>query len=274
MSYYSNDSKKKINTLSMFLLLVSIGFFIAVSLINSIYTLTAHYSILFKFGIFIVIIFDIFYAAIIFSIYRTGKFNVTDKFIFMSLILFSLIFISEILTEISTGSTIFPAIVGFIAVVFGYMYYYFKDDELLSRIMIIIGAALAYIAMAGYPLVPYIYIFGTSFMNSALWAQAFIAMEIFLILAFVFKPMQMLSDFMSSSAKPLATFIFGIGMIITGASMASFSTGVLPAALGDSLTGLLIVAGILALISGILFVILSLIEFYEQIIKPRFHFIG
>lgn len=273
MSYYNNDSGKKIDNLSRLLLLISISFFIVVSLISSIYTLTGNYSLLFKFGIFIVILFDVFYAAIILSIYSTGEFNITDRFIFMSIILFSLIFISELLIEIATDLTIFPAIVGFVAVAFGYMYYYFKDDELLSRIMIVIAAMLAYIGMAGYPLAPYIYIFGTSYMNSALWAQAFIAMEILLILAFIFKPTQVMSDFISSSAKPLGTFIFGIGMIITGASMVSFSTGILPATLGDAISGLLIVAGIFALVAGILFIIMSLIKFYDGVIRPRVHFI-
>jgi hypothetical protein len=273
MSYYSNDSTKKINKLSRSLLLISIAFFIVASLINSIYTLTAHYNLLLKIGVFVVILFDAFYATIVYSIYKTEEFDITDKLIFMSLILFSLIFISEILIEIATGSMIFSAIVGIISVAFGYMYYYFKDDELLSRILLMIAAVLAYIAMVGYPLAPYIFIFGISYLNSALWVQAFISMEILLVLAFVFKPSQILSDFISSSAKPLGAFIFGIGMILTGSSMISFKPGPLPATLGDSLSGLLIIAGIFALIAGILFIILSLIEFYDQVIKPRFHFI-
>jgi hypothetical protein len=272
-SYYNENSRERLNGISRLLLLISIGFFIAASLINTIYTLTAHYSVLFKVGIFIVILFDIFYAAIILSIYSSGKFDITNRFIFMSLILFTLIFISELILSVSTGSTIFPAIVGFVALAFGYMYYFFKDDELISRIMIIIAAMLAYIAMIGYPLPSYIFIFGTSYLNSALWAQAFIAMELLLILAFIFKPTAMISDFISGSAKPLAMFIFGIGLIITGASMAAYSVAGFPAALGDLLTGILIIAGILALIAGILFIIMSIMEFYDSVIKPRIHFI-
>jgi len=272
-SYDDSNSKDRLNGISRLLLLLSIAFFILASLINTIYTLTAHYSILFKIGIFIVILFDIFYAAIILSIYSSGKFDLTNRFIFMSLILFLIIFISEFILSISTDSTIFPAIVGFVALAFGYMYYFFKEDELISRIMIIIAAMLSYIAMIGYPLPSYIFIFGTSYLNSALWAQAFIAMEILLILAFIFKPTSMISDFISGSAKPLAMFIFGIGLIITGASMAAYNVVALPAVLGDSITGILIIAGILALIAGILFIIISIMEFYDSIIKPRIHFI-
>ncbi len=272
-SYYSGNSKERLNKISMLLLLISIAFFIVASLINSIYTLTAHYSALFKAGVFLVIIFDIFYAAIIFSIYSSGKFDITDRFIFMSLILFLLIFVSEFILAISSGYTIFPAIVGFVALAFGYMYYFFKDDELISRIMAIIAAMLAYIGLIGYPLQYYIFVFGTSYMNSALWAQAFIIMEIMLILAFIFKPTALISDFISSSAKPLAMLIFGIGLIITGASMASYNVRVLPATLGTSISAVLIIAGILALITGILFIIRSIIEFYDSVIKPRVHFI-
>ena len=271
-SYYSENSKERLNGISRLLLLISIGFFIAASLINTIYTLTAHYSGLFKAGDIIVIIFDIFYAAIILSIYSSGKFDITDRFIFMSLILFSLIFISELLLSISIGSTIIPAILGFVSLAFGYLYYFFKDDELISRIMIIIAAMLAYIGLIGYPLAPYIFVFGTSYLNSALWAQAFIVMEILLILGFIFKPSAMISDFLTSSAKPLAIFIFGIGLIITGASMVSYNVVALPAALGDSISGVLIIAGILALITGILFVIQSIMKFYDSVIKPRIHF--
>ena len=271
-SYYSENSKERLNGISRLLLLISIGFFIAASLINTIYTLTTHHSGLFKVGDIIVIIFDIFYAAIILSIYSSGKFDITDRFIFMSLILFSLIFISELLLSISTGSTIIPAILGFVSLAFGYLYYFFKDDELISRIMIIIAAMLAYIGLIGYPLAPYIFVFGTSYLNSALWAQAFIVMEILLILGFIFKPSAMISDFLTSSAKPLAIFIFGIGLIITGASMVSYDVVALPAALGDSISGVLIIAGILALITGILFVIQSIMKFYDSVIKPRIHF--
>ena len=82
----------------------------------------------------------------------------------------------------------------------------------------------------------------------------------------------MISDFLTSSAKPLAIFIFGIGLIITGASMVSYNVVALPAALGDSISGVLIIAGILALITGILFVIQSIMKFYDSVIKPRIHF--
>ena len=272
-SYYGDNSRERINGISRLLLIVSVVFFIAASLLNSIYTITAHFSVLYKIGILIVIIFDIFYGSIIFSIYQSGKFDITDRFIIMSFVLFFLLFFSEIILEISTGSNIFPAIIGFVGLAFGYMYYFFKNDELLSRIMIIIAAMLVYIGMVGYPLAPYIYVFGTSYLNSALWAQAFIAMEILLILAFIFKPTAMISDFISSSAKPFGIFIFGIGLLITGASMASFNVAHIPATLGDSISGLLIIAGIFALITGILFIIMSIMEFYESVIEPRIHFI-
>ena len=78
-------------------MLISIGFFIAASLINTIYTLTTHNSGLFKAGDIIVIIFDIFYAAIILSIYSSGKFDITDRFIFMSLIKYNFYLIKCIL---------------------------------------------------------------------------------------------------------------------------------------------------------------------------------
>jgi len=55
--------------------------------------------------------------------------------------------------------------------------------------------------------------------------------------------------------------------------MAAYNVVALPAALGDSITGILIIAGILALIAGILFIIISIMEFYDSVIKPRIHFI-
>jgi hypothetical protein len=271
--YYGKDSKERINGIARLLLLASIAFFILASLINSIYTIAGNHGILFKIGIAIIIIFDILYGTIIFSIYKSGKLIVTDRLIFMSLGLFFLIFISEIILEISTGSGLFPGIVGFVGLVFGYMYYYFKDDELLSRIMIIISAMLVYIGMTGYPLTPYIYIFGTSYLNSDLWAQAFIVMEILLLLAFLFKSTGIISDFLSGSARSLGMFIFGIGMLITGTSMVSINIIGIPAVLGSSISAALIIAGIFALITGILIIIMSVMEFYDSVIKPRIHFI-
>ncbi|MCL4453004.1 MAG: hypothetical protein M1317_02735 [Candidatus Thermoplasmatota archaeon] len=270
--YTSGDSMAKIDRVSRLLLFISIGFFIAASLINTLYTLTGHHDLLFKTGLVFIILFDIFYAVILLSIYQTGKLQITDRLIFLSLGLFAIIFISEIILEINAGTDLFPGIVGFVGLAFGFMYYYFKDDELLSRVMIIVAAILAYIAMAGYPLMPYIFTFGTSYLNSALWAQAFIILEILLVLAFLFKSSQIVADFLTESGKSLGLFIFAIGMIITGASMVSTNLAALPAGLGDTLSAILIIAGIFALIAGILIVIISLMDFYNSVIKPRIHF--
>ncbi|WP_298278294.1 hypothetical protein [Ferroplasma sp.] len=270
--YTSGDSMAKIDRVSRLLLFISIGFFIAASLINTLYTLTGRHDLLFKTGLVFIILFDIFYAVILLSIYQTGKLQITDRLIFLSLGLFAIIFISEIILEINAGTGLFPGIVGFVGLAFGFMYYYFKDDELLSRVMIIVAAILAYIAMAGYPLMPYIFTFGTSYLNSALWAQAFIILEILLVLAFLFKSSQIVADFLTESGKSLGLFIFAIGMIITGASMVSTNLAALPAGLGDTLSAILIIAGIFALIAGILIVIISLMDFYNSVIKPRIHF--
>ena len=273
MSYYKGeDSRARINKISHLLLLASIAFFIVASLINTVYSLSVHHSLLFKTGLVLIILFDVLYAVIALSIYQSGKLKITDRLIFLSLGLFFIIFMSEIILEINAGTGLFPGIVGFVGLAFGFMYYYFKDDELLSRVMIIIAAMLAYIAMSGYPLMPYIFTFGTSYLNSALWAQAFIIMEILLILAFLFKSTQMVFDFLSESANSLGLFIFAIGMIITGASMISINFAGIPAALGDILSAILIIAGIFALITGILIVIIALIDFYDSVIKPRIHF--
>lgn len=274
MSYYSNeDSRTRINRISHLLLFVSIIFFIIASLVNTLFTITGSKTILFNIGLIFIILFDVLYAAIVFSIYQSGKLEITDRLIFMSLGLFSIIFVSELILEINAGIDLFPGIVGFVGLAFGFMYYYFKDDEILSRVMIIIAVILDYIAMAGYPLTPYIFTFGTSYLNSALWAQAFIIMEILLILAFLFNSTQIIADFLTESGKSLGLFIFAIGMIITGASMVSINLIGFSAALGDPLSGLLIVSGIFALIAGILMVIISLMNFYDSVIKPRIHFI-
>jgi hypothetical protein len=274
MSSYSNeDSRTRINRISHLLLFASIGFFIIVSLVNTLFTLTGHNDLLFKISLIFIILFDVFYAAIVFSIYQSGKLKITDRLIFMSMGLFSIIFISEIILEINAGTGLFPGIVGFVGLAFGFMYYYFKDDELLSRVMIIIAVILVYIAMAGYPLMPYTFTFGTSYLNSALWAQAFIIMEILLILAFLFNSTQIIADFLTESGKSLGLFIFAIGMIITGASMVSINLVGFPAAVGDLNTFLLIISGIFALIAGILMVIISAMNFYDSVIKPRIHFI-
>ena len=273
MSAYSNeDSRTRINGISHLLLFASIGFFIVVSLVNTLFALTGHNDLLFKIGLIFIILFNVFYAVIVFSIYQSRKLEITDRLIFMSLGLFSIIFISELILEINAGIGLFPGIVGFVGLAFGFMYYYFKEDELLSRVMIIISVILVYIAMAGYPLMPYIFTFGTSYLNSALWAQAFIIMEILLILAFLFNSTQIIADFLTESGKSLGLFIFAIGMIITGASMVSIDLVGFPSALGDTLSGLLIVSGIFALIAGILMVIISLMNFYDTVIKPRIHF--
>ncbi len=273
MSYYrGEDSRARLNKISHILLLASIAFFIVASLINTIYSISGHHSLLFKTGLVLIILFDVLYAVIALSIYQSGKLKITDRLIFLSLGLFFIIFLSEIILEINSGTGLFPGIVGFVGLAFGFMYYYFKDDELLSRVMIIIAAMLAYIAMSGYPLMPYIFTFGTSYLNSALWAQAFIIMEILLILAFLFKSTQIVFDFLSESAGSLGLFIFAIGMIITGASMISINFVGIPVALGDTLSAILIIAGILALITGILIVIISLMDFYDSVIKPRIHF--
>ncbi len=274
MSSYSNeDSRTRINRISHLLLFASIGFFIIVSLVNTLFTLTGHNDLLFKISLIFIILFDVFYAAIVFSIYQSGKLKITDRLIFMSMGLFSIIFISEIILEINAGTGLFPGIVGFVGLAFGFMYYYFKEDELLSRVMIIIAVILVYIAMAGYPLMPYTFTFGTSYLNSALWAQAFIIMEILLILAFLFNSTQIIADFLTESGKSLGLFIFAIGMIITGASMVSINLVGFPAAVGDLNTFLLIISGIFALIAGILMVIISAMNFYDSVIKPRIHFI-
>ena len=63
-SYYGSNSRDRINVISRLLLIVSVVFFIAASLVNSLYTITAHFSVLYKIGILIVIIFDIFYGSI------------------------------------------------------------------------------------------------------------------------------------------------------------------------------------------------------------------
>jgi MFS family permease len=270
--YRSDDSGARISRISRLLFFASLGFFIVASLVNTLYALTGHHDLLFKTALVFIILSDVFYAIIVLSLYQTGKLQITDRLIFLSLGLFAIIFISEIILEVNAGTGLFPGIVGFVGLAFGFMYYYFKDDELLSRVMIIIAAILAYIAMAGYPLRPYIFTFGTSYLNSALWAQAFIIMEILLILAFLFKSTQIVEDFLAESAKSLGLFIFAIGMIITGASLASINFAGFPAALGDTLSAILIIAGIFALIAGILIVIISLMDFYNSVIKPRLHF--
>ena len=274
MSSYSNeDSRKRINRISHILLVASIVFFIIVSLVNTLFALIGHNNMLFKISLIFIILFDLFYAIIVFSVHQSGKLKITDRLIFMSMGLFSIIFISEIILEINADTGLFPGIVGFVGLAFGFMYYYFKEDELLSRVMIIIAVILVYIAMAGYPLMPYTFTFGTSYLNSALWAQAFIIMEILLILAFLFNSTQIIADFLTESGKSLGLFIFAIGMIITGASMVSINLVGFPAAVGDLNTFLLIISGIFALIAGILMVIISAMNFYDSVIKPRIHFI-
>ena len=46
-SYYGDNSRERINGISRLLLIVSVVFFIAASLLNSIYTITAHFSVLY-----------------------------------------------------------------------------------------------------------------------------------------------------------------------------------------------------------------------------------
>ncbi|MEM0139623.1 MAG: hypothetical protein QXZ44_03315 [Ferroplasma sp.] len=268
-----NKSIARIIKITALFVLLSIALYIAASLIGSIYTLSIHYNMLFKIGIVFVIIVDILYAAIILLYRNLENANIDDKFIFLTIILFFAIFISEIIIEIASGISIFPAIIGIVGLFFAVLYYYLKDDDVLSRIMIIISAIMAYLALASYPLKAFAYIFGTSYFNSALWAQAFIIFEIFLLLSFIFKDSSIISDLLSSGGKALAIFIFGIGMLITGGELIAPSFPGFPAAIGGSMDALLTISGIFAIISGIFIIVLSAIDFYLEVIKPRIRFI-
>ncbi len=274
--YYDNDSINKLMQMSKLIILISVGFTIITSLIISLYELFDSYSsIIAKIAIIFVVLFDLIYILNDFMFYNNDKFKITDKLIFYSLIMFFFISISEILFQIYLKIEFFTGLIGIIGVFFGLLYFYFKNDELISRLMVIVSAILIYISLENYPVAPVYFIFGTSYFNSDLWAQAFIIFELFLLISFMFKNNSIINDFMESSGKSIAMLIFGIGYLITGTLLITVNLHRLPGYI--SITGniLLIISGIISLIAGILIVILSIMNFYYDVIKPRtYRFMG
>lgn len=272
--YYDNDSINKLMQMSKLIILISVGLTIITSLIISLYELFNGYGIIAKIAIIFVIIFDLIYILNDFIFYNNDKFKITDKLIFYSLIMFFFMSISEILFQISLKIAFFTGIIGIIGVFFGFLYFYFKNDELISRLMVIVSAILIYISLENYPVAPFYFVFGTSYFNSDLWAQAFIIFELFLLISFMFKNNSIINDFMESSGKSIAMLIFGIGYLITGTLLITVNLH-LPGYI--SITGniLLIISGIISLIAGILIAILSVMNFYYDVIKPRiYRFMG
>ncbi len=272
--YYDNDSINKLMEMSKIIILVSVGLTIITSLIVSLYELFSG-AIIEKMAIIFIIIFDAIYILNDFIFYSNDKFNITDKLIFYSLIMFFTAFISEILFDLYLKINLFGGIIGIIGIFFGFLYFYFKKDELISRLMVIVSAILIYISLKNYPVSPFYFIFGTSYFNSNLWAQAFIIFELFLLLAFMFNSSNIINDFLVSSGKAIAMLIFGIGYLITGSLLITTDLRGMPAYISLPGNILLIISGIISLIAGILIVILSIMSFYYDVIKPRtYRFIG
>ncbi len=272
--YYDNDSINKLMGMSKIIILISVGLTIITSLIVSLYELFSG-AIIEKIAIIFVIIFDAIYILNDFIFYSNDKFNITDKLIFYSLIMFFTAFISEILFDLYLKISFFGGIIGIVGIFFGLLYFYFKKDELISRLMVIVSAILIYISLKTYPVSPFYFISGTSYFNSNLWAQAFIIFELFLLLAFMFNSSNVINDFLVSSGKAMAMLIFGIGYLITGSLLITTDLRGIPAYISLPGNILLIISGIIALIAGILIVILSIMSFYYDVIKPRtYRFIG
>ncbi len=272
-SSFEDKSITKIRRITALFVLISIALFIISSLIDGFYTLSLKYGILFKIGIIFVVIFDIIYAGLLFIIRDGEDIKLDNKFIFLSMAVFAAIFISEIFLDLSLSKSILAGVIGMVGLFFGVLYFYFKDDGILSRVMIIIGTIMVYMAITLYPLKPFAYIFSGSYFNSALWAQAFIVFEIFLLLSYVFKDSSIISDLFSSGGKSLAIFIFGIGMLITGGELVTISFPGYPSIIAGSMSSILVIAGIFAIISGIFIIVLAAVDFYNSLIKPRIRII-
>ncbi len=271
--YYDNDSINKLMHMSKLIILISVGLTIISSLLVSLYGLFS-YGIIEKIAIIFIIIFDAIYILNDFIFYNNDKFKITDKLIFYSLTMFFSVFISEILVEVYLKINFFSGIIGIIGVFFGFLYFYFKRDELISRLMVIVSAILIYISLSGYPLAQF-YFVSASYFNSDLWAQAFIILELSLLISYIFKNNSIISDFFESSGKAIAMLIFGIGYLITGSLLITVNLKGIPVPIAVTGNILLIISGIISLIAGILIVILSIMNFYYDVIKPRtYRFMG
>ena len=135
--------------------------------------------------------------------------------------------------------------------------------------MVIVSVILMYTSLENYPVSPFYFISGTSYFNSNLWAQAFIIFELFLLFAFMFKGGNIINDFLVSSGKAIAMLIFGIGYLITGSLLITTNLKGIPGYISVPGDILLVISGIISLIAGILIVILSIMNFYYDVIKPR-----
>ncbi len=266
--YYDNDTMNQFTAITKLLLLASIFLVIISSFIYSLYEFTRNIGILFDVGIFFIIASDAVYALNNIMFFQSDKFKISDKFILFSFLMFFLIFISDIFISISLRINITSGIIGIIGVILGVLYFYFKSDKIVSRMLMIISLFLVSLSIVGFPIRLYSGIL-PFYMNSATWAQAFIIFQIFMLLSYLFRENNIINDFLISSGRDISIFIFGIGMLIAGSAFVTFPYLKITLFVAIPEQIILVLAGIGILIAGIFTVIISIMDFYYEVIKPR-----
>ncbi|WP_175266832.1 hypothetical protein [Acidiplasma cupricumulans] len=254
--------------MSKFLILISVFLVILSGFIYAIYYIFEPYNAIFKAGILLIILGYLFYIINNIMFFRLNKFEISDKLIFFSVIMFFVFFISQIFMDASLKIGIAGGITGIVGTILAVLYYYFKKDEIISRVIIIVATVLIYISIETFPLGFYSSIMPLYF-NSSLWAQAFIIFEIFYVLAFLFKDNSLLNDFLRSTGVELGILIFGVGMITGGSYLISAYTMIIPHGISIPVEILMILAGIAIIIAGIFAIILAFMDFYYEVIRPR-----
>ncbi len=269
--YYDNDTMNQFTAITKLLLLISIFLVILSIFIYSFFEFTRNIGVLFDVGIFFIIISSVIYAINNIMFFQSDRFKIPDKLILFSFLMFFLIFIGDIFISISLRTDITSAILGIIGVILGVLYFYFKSDKILSRILMIISILLVYISMTNFPADIYSGILPFYF-NSAAWAQAFIIYQIFMLLSYLFRENNIINDFLISGGRDISIFIFGMGLIIAGIELVTFPyLGITPiVAISEEV--FLILAGMGVLISGIFTALISFMDFYYEVIKPRRYF--
>ncbi|AAT42751.1 hypothetical protein [Picrophilus oshimae] len=262
-TYYDTDNK--ILHFSKLFLVISLAFTIAAMIINSFYSIFLSYNILFKIGIIIFIISNIIYGYYASYIYNKDNIEIDNNIYSILMPMFFFIGIANVITGIPSDFT--SGIIIIIGLFFAFFYIVFDKDQVLKRILLIIGIILLSYGLSLSVSPPFYFSFSDYFMNSAYWAIAIIIFLVFDIISLFFGN-GYISRLFNLSGKSLAIFIFGIGNISGGAIILGFSSGPYFNGLlseADVARIIYIFAGSFSIIAGVFIVIYSFLYFYNSL---------
>ncbi len=261
-TYYDTDNK--ILHFSKLFLVISIAFTIIAMIINSFFSLFAHYNIIFKIGIIVFIVSNIIYAYYISYIYNKGDIEIDNNMYSILLPMFFVIGIANIIMGIPSSFT--SGIIIIIGLFFAFFYIIFDKDQVLKRIILIIGIILLSYGLSLSVSPAFYFSFSNYFMNSSYWAIAIIIFLIFDIISLFFGN-GYISRLFNLSGKSLAIFVFGLGNIAGGALILTISSGSYLSFLSDADIAriLYIFAGSFSIIAGVFILLYSFLYFYNSL---------